>query len=1257
MGPLEIGFKHIENLNPEQLTLLLKKLLHLEADANNISKSAVDVSLKINVPDGGEDGRIQWEGGLEKTEYIPNRFTLFQCKSQPMSKAKCKSEILIQRKKELKAKVKEVFDAKGTYVLFCHRPIKDKKSQIDGFREGLKIAGRDDWETADIKIYDAEKIADWVNKFPPTIIYVLECNGRYMVPGLQTWKRWKGYKEYSNKYFTNDKLEGHLKTLRQNIEKDRVVQIVGRSGLGKTRLVLEAFKPDENELNVEQNILNNKMLYFDASQGGSELVNSICDMRSGNISGILVVDECEQKLNRRLIKEVVRPDSKLSLVTVDFEPESSNPDYPIIHLQQDDCKGVVKQIVKEAYPGWGDAIISRIEEFARGFPSIAVILAKQVDMGKDNIGEISDKAIVDRLLWGRDPKDNDVISVITACSLFEYFEFSEDKHTSHLQFLAKDIANVAEEKFFATCKKFKARGILQQKGRFIRVTPIPLAITLAAEWWDNIVNEEAIEIVNKVAKAGLTEQFCDQMSKLHFSKRAQQLTEDLCGEKGPFGNAEVLNSEEGSRLFRSLVEVNPQATIDVLERVFGKWTREQLLKIGLGRRNLIWSLEKLCWWADTFAKAAKLMLSFAAAENESWSNNATGLFLRLFHIYLSGTRANLQDRLLVVREALASKVKEEQELGIRALGRALETHSFSRMGGVESQGSRVPGRDYGPTGQEIREYWQECIRLLREKILSGGELANKAKQELGTNIGGLVRKGMIGEVEDTIEAVTNQGGPSWAECLTAVRRLLDFDGEDMPADIRARVLHLESVLQPKGIREKLRLMVSITDWRDKKNEKGDYVSISSEEADKLARQLASDNSWYNEVRIILEGEQRQGYAFGRALGQSIPAGLRREFVKICLSILAELGREKGNPDVLGAFLGNVSDEGLVGETMEKVIQDEKLWGFAVWLTRFLDLTEKHLRRLLPLVGQNKIPVSDIRVFSYGRALDKLPEDFVAEFCQMIANHSQEGANCALDVLYMYCHQNDERFAKCVQTFRNIVMRKGLLIGEKQSQTAGHNWEVVSNKLLRIDKDVELAKHLAMEIVEICGSDEVQWDIIHYNAKNVLEVLLKEYFEACWDIVGEALISEEWRAKSYLENILGPGDEREKGESLIAEISEAGLLEWCKNNIPKGPAAIAHLTPVFSCEKGKELWHSLARRLIDDFGRLKEIREELSSNLWSFSLWGSRAPCDQRRIDLLKELEVHPIKEVSEWAKSNIKWFEKERDEATREAEEWEWGIH
>lgn len=84
MGLLEVEATHINMLDQFQLTRLLKRLLFLEADAFDIPRSAIRVPLEINVPDGGEDGRIKWEGGKEKTDYVPKRFTVFQCKATDM---------------------------------------------------------------------------------------------------------------------------------------------------------------------------------------------------------------------------------------------------------------------------------------------------------------------------------------------------------------------------------------------------------------------------------------------------------------------------------------------------------------------------------------------------------------------------------------------------------------------------------------------------------------------------------------------------------------------------------------------------------------------------------------------------------------------------------------------------------------------------------------------------------------------------------------------------------------------------------------------------------------------------------------------------------------------------------------------------------------------------------------------------------------------------------------------------------------------
>jgi len=1258
MGPFEVEAEHIERLDPLQLTWLLKKLLYLESGVYGIPFSALHVPLEINVPDGGEDGRIKWDGGIDSTDFLPKRFSLFQIKATKMDPADCYNEILKKEGNDLKDQVKKILDANGAYIIFCKKGyvIKEIDERIEKVRRAIEATGRQDHKIAHIDFYDGNKIAEWVNKYFAAQIYILSCVGQVVPIGLKTWEDWARHEDFTQEYIWNDKLKEYKEVLRKEflLPGRSVVRITGLSGLGKTRLALEVFRGEDNATSI----LRSNVLYFDAAGGDEGLVRFITDSRNNDLRAILIIDNCDARLHERFAREMGYGRHSIKLMTIDYDLSKVNSGTKPIQITQDDCKGVVKEILKTAFQGLGDPIIGRIEEFAQDFPSIAVLLAKQIQRGVEDVGRLSDDQLAKRLLWGRGSEDPNIIRVIRACSLFDYVEFSQDEYTNEVKFLSDEVARVNEEVFFGICSEYLKLGILQKRGRFIRVCPIPLAIRLAAEWWETTPTNEIVRFTEKLNKIGLLERFCEQAKMLHFSKKAREVVEKLCGPQGPFGNMEALLSDEGSRLFLAFVEVNPQATIEALWLALSKRSHEELLDVkDDARRHIVWALEKLCWWKGSFGKAAILMLRLGAAENESWGNNATEQFKQLFQIYLPGTEANLKQRLNVAKEALESNVKEQCELGILALGHALKTHSFSRGGGVESQGSRVPRRDYEPSGKEIREYWRECIGLLKDVVVAGGELSSLAHRELGREIRGLLCNGMVDEIEIAVAEIIKEKGAYWPEALKSVRDCIDHHGENMPKEIRERIESLEKMLQPGDVKEKLRLVVSIPDWRDRKDEKGEYVSVSAEEADKLARQLGNDSSWFKEVRVILEGEQRQAYAFGKALGESMLPELREEFIEVCLGILDELGREKGNPDMLGAFLGNVSDGLLVDETMNRIVNDERVCVYAVWITRFLELTEKDLLRLLPLVKHDKVPVGDLGVLSYGRALDKFSEAFVAQFCQEIANHGQEGANCALEILSMYCHQKEERFTKCARTFRSIVMRKGLLIRKRQSQLAEHHWEVASKKLLSMNRDVELARHLAGEVILICGSDEIAWHNLHGNVKMVLEVLLSKYFNECWDLIGDALIRGDWGTRYHLGIILGTGYEKERGEALIAQISQEGLLEWCKDNKPHGPNAIARLTPTFSSDKGKECLHPLAWKLIDDFGDIEAVRNELSSNLCCFPSCGSRAPYYQRRIDLLKELTSHPIKEVCEWAESNIKYFEKERDDARREAEEWTWGIH
>src|SRR5688500_6816853 len=91
----KIRIDDIGQLSPEQLSELLHILLKTEAEKKLLENWEILVPEKINVADGGEDGRIEWTGNPANTQWLKNRLTIFQNKATALNPSKCFEEILM----------------------------------------------------------------------------------------------------------------------------------------------------------------------------------------------------------------------------------------------------------------------------------------------------------------------------------------------------------------------------------------------------------------------------------------------------------------------------------------------------------------------------------------------------------------------------------------------------------------------------------------------------------------------------------------------------------------------------------------------------------------------------------------------------------------------------------------------------------------------------------------------------------------------------------------------------------------------------------------------------------------------------------------------------------------------------------------------------------------------------------------------------------------------------------------------------------
>jgi len=110
------------------------------------------VPLQITVADGGEDGRISWEGVLESTDYLPSRFCIFQSKATNLAKTGWKKEVW-EKGTQGKGKIRKLNDAArnvlergGAYIGFTSALIigdSKNKDWIQGIKDGIEEARSD----------------------------------------------------------------------------------------------------------------------------------------------------------------------------------------------------------------------------------------------------------------------------------------------------------------------------------------------------------------------------------------------------------------------------------------------------------------------------------------------------------------------------------------------------------------------------------------------------------------------------------------------------------------------------------------------------------------------------------------------------------------------------------------------------------------------------------------------------------------------------------------------------------------------------------------------------------------------------------------------------------------------------------------------------------------------------------------------------------------------------------------------------------
>jgi hypothetical protein len=1254
--PLEVTEKQIASLDDRQLTVVLKALVEAELIKAGIGLSAAEIPLTLDIADDGEDGIVTWEGGPSRAGRISQRRTIFQVKSGKPEPKECAEDVLA-KDGNIKPRIETNRIAGGTYVLFvsqsCTGKMKDAREAA--IRNAFASAiGIDAAARASIKVFSGDVIASWVNEFYGVSLRTQALCGNAIPENYMSWDQWSQQRSMSQSEFQADNTAAaYISTLREALAKPRAsVRLIGLSGRGKTRLALEALRsPSDASKGIG---LASSVIYIDDPQP-SELLSHTQALRNRSRSGILVADNCSLELHAKLVDIIDHPESNLSLLTIDLDLTKDASATGLLEVGKASL-AVLSGIIRAAYPGMAPQDVAFLASYSDGFPRIAsqlIVSGVNEDIG---LHPLTEPLLTRRLLWGRDDVDPEKLRTIEACALFHHIGFIGSA-AAHRQYVARRICGQTDEAFYRNVVYFRRKGLIDQLGPYIRVSPLPLAIRLADQWFENspIEMREAL-LTDAEMPDALAEALAQQYSNLDKVERANEIVRRLVRTGGPFGSLEALNSKRGSRFIRSFVDVEPDACLDLLINVLRPKSTEQLRNFSVGRRDIVWALERLVYDVSRFVRSARLLLSLAAAENETWANNATAQFLHLFQAELAGTAAPPELRLKLVDDVLGEGNPTLTMLAIRGLGVAISTRHFTRTVGPEQQGSRRYD-DWAPTtGHEVIAYFNACLDRLVLLARRRDDIGATARKALADGMRTQVFVGNLDGIDAALRSVRETYRDLWPEALAEAADAARYEGRRLTPRDRARVLAWQDLFSPNDLVDRLNVYVRNAPPGWGLPEEDVTADFTHTGFDALVSDVAGDpTTWPLVIQTLSSGDQARTFEYGERLGEaSDPDAL----LTLALKFAQSSDGSDLNPSLIAGILASIKaqDNDRYAEALNQVLSVRNLVQHSVWINAAAGLLPGDLARLGRLLEKGLVSQHSFRIFTYGRTLlNQRPSDIAAVFSRVLAS-GVEGGWTTIGVLGMYL-KDDAVWSACREVLANAVLSSDIALSTNVSTMDRYAYGKACERLLQeLSARESLIVGLANHAVKLCSLRDMNtnsYDMI----RPIVFRLLKEHADATWPIIRDAITLADGLTQFHWTELLSDSIPMQEPRSAFDLLSPDLVLAWVRSAPNIALHVVLRELPLFRLDaNGTMRVHPLVERFVDEFGDNEEMLSTITANLHSFRFTGSAESLFRARAAFTERFLNHRRASVAAWAARGKSVFAELAEAERLRQEAWDAGI-
>lgn len=1187
-GPFSVGADDIERIRSADFSQFVNRLLEAEVAAGGMAGTALESTYRDNTADGGVDAALRQ---ATKTTWIPAGESAWQFKAGDLPPAKCKEEL------EGASYALGILRAGGKYRLVLGDSMTSAKiaNRRNALREKANELGIS-LEPDSIEVIGADGLARWVEQYPALAVSPLLGGAGFVG---QTFEEWSRSRRHQGEWITSESRQNAIDGIRQVLEGDsqRDIHIDGVSGLGKTRLVLEALRG---------HALEPLTVYAPAADDFQSPTLAL--LQAQGRTAVVVVDECDAR-RHEVYASVLAQDTSLRLVTMG-EPTGNSTRSAMVGLDGLE-DGAMTSLLRANEPTLWSEAISVIVDLADGNVDYALKAAKALlAAGGGYAGKLVSEADISRFITDQLP-EGALFLASGVLALFSRIGFDAEV-AGELQLVSTQLG-IPESEMRSAAWHLERHGLLTQQGRFRSVGPHPVALYLASVAWQEFGNRIVDELLPHLDEE-MTERLFRRAADIGDPEVSRHAVDRAMAADGVLGSWEQLATGGRSRLLMHLAVLAPAATAVRLEALISEATEGELAAYKSVRRDLIWAVEKLVWHTETFEVAADMLLRLALAENEDFSNNATGTWVGLFGTMLPATAAGPETRLAYLTDVARAHDPRIRRLFVKAASHALDRHETTMVSGELQGGTVVEPRGTPATYGEAWAYRNKVVDLLRAMVSDDPE-PEIAQEALSVMVSAIHPSLEIPPLMAHLaDALASLGGADLRRVRKEIESLRSLFVRAEVSDARPAALEeLAAQLPPESVDDRLWALSQMNSWDKEDGQLAQDIVAA-------AASLGDDQGPGALLGLLADGEPGAAFEIGRALAK---------FASERFQYLEELARYVGSPNsaAIVGYLWQITEAGDDAAFDDFIDSIDATALQKVELTVRGPITDLANERLSHLIDELTVADGARLVFRWMRdaTADQLADRVDAWRSRMA---SQIDYNATVDLVALWLHgRRDAANDRLLDTITALLADR-----RRFPHVGQQSWDWGQLASTTLERDPAALAALMLDLVDEDalsihdGSDE----------QTVLKAAITNGGPTAWRAAIERVASGSWRlafsARGWLADCVDVDSAR----------------EWVDDDLERARALASVAT------LGGERMTDIAAFLLTRFGDDKQVSSSLYGEFVSGTWWGSEADRIAGQINQVRGwIEQSGVnKEVKKWLRELIVSLEASLVRAKqREAEE------